>query len=129
MQTDNEYEEVDLEAEELKEGFIPILSNEVTKFKLDILQAIYDSVVHGQLGYLDAKDPETGEIVPLLVGIEFNTDGTFKPYPIAKFISGKDVFKDYLVPDGKGGYVSGADTGASEEEGGETQGLHKEQTN
>lgn len=122
MQNDNEEaEDDDLEGQTL----IPVLTNEVTQFKLDILKAIYNSVVSGQLGYLDAKDPETGEIVPLLVGIEYSDKGTFKPYPIAKFITGKDVFKNYLVPDGRGNYCSGDD----EEESRSSEGIDKEKSN
>lgn len=133
MPTDNDIiEEEDFDFDSSQGIPIPVLTNELTQFKIDTIRIIYSAIAKGELGYMDAKDPETGEIVPLLVGIEYTEGGNFIPYPIARFINGKDVFKDYLVPNGSGEYYAADDAGdgsSSEAEGGETERLHKEQNN
>lgn len=116
-----------------------VISNEPTEMKLSTLEMIYRSIDTGQLAYMDAKNKETGEVAPLLVGLEFTSDGKVKPYPLAKLLTGLDAQDEYLVPNGQGGYISldepvelgVRDLGdpAPETEGGETEGLDKNQIN
>lgn len=82
-----------------------ILTNERTPFKGNMMKMIYQAVSLGQLAYMDGKDEETGEIVPLLVGLEPTEDlHKFAVYPLAKiFVKGEEM-RTYLVPDGVGGY-------------------------
>lgn len=92
--------------------FIPILSNEPNELKLHTLELLYNSVAYGQLGYMDGKDPNTGEIIPLLVGLDPLPDGSgFAIYPVARIL-GKNDPLNYLVPDGIGNYQSADGDGA-----------------
>lgn len=122
--------------DDLEEIFIQILSNEPNELKLHTMEIIYNSVSYGQLGYMDGKDPETGEIVPLLVGLDPTSDGRFKIYPVARLLMGVPELPKYLVPDGTGKYFNERDTdgiaisgGDSEEESGPPEGLDKNQIN
>lgn len=85
-----------------------ILTNERTTFKGNMLTMIYKAASYGQLAYMDGMDPDSGEIVPLLVGLEPNEDSTqMQIHPLAKII-GKNVDTiHYLIPDGKGNYFDG----------------------
>jgi hypothetical protein len=92
-----------------------ILTNERTPFKGNMMKMIYQACSVGQLGYMDGKNAETGEIVPMLVGLEPTGDlHKFAVYPLAKiFVKGEDVVT-YLVPDGVGGYFdAGTDDSGS----------------
>lgn len=114
--------------------FIPILSNEPNELKLHTLELIYNSVAYGQLGYCDGKDPVTGEIVPLLVGLDPLPDGSgFAIYPVARIL-GKNDPLNYLVPDGIGNYQSADGDGAivrlaGEAESGPPEGFDKTKLN
>ena len=84
------------------------ISNEPSESKINILQIIYQSVYSGQLAYMDGMDPDTGEIVPLLVGLDPTGDGTkVSVYPLAdiRMLTNKNITQ-YLVPDGRGNYQS-----------------------
>lgn len=85
------------------------------------MQAIYQSVGTNQLGYMDGLDPDTKEIVPLLVGIDREEDGKMNLYPIAKLFLTPEELKTYLTPseytlptDANGEPIS-ADIGEAEE--------------
>lgn len=84
-----------------------VLSNEPSPMKVNVLQVFYQAAEVAQLAYADGKDPETGEIVPLIVGLEPTTAGKFKVWPLARVISKGSEIKQYLMPDGKGGYFDG----------------------
>jgi hypothetical protein len=101
MLPDNDQKDV------LSEDTIPLMliTNEPTELKLRTLELLYQSMSFGQLAYLDGKDPETGEIVSLLVGIQPENDSKASIYPIAKFLD-KDDNTKYLIPDGNGNYSS-----------------------
>lgn len=106
-------------AKKVKQEQIPlmVLTNERTAFKGKMLMMIYQGAAMAQLAYMDGQDPDTGEIVPLLVGLEpEGTEGKFNVWPLAKIISKTEGFKRYLVPDGKGGYFD-AGTDPEKEEG------------
>lgn len=116
---------------------IPILvmSNEPTALKIKTIELIYDSIALGQLAYMDGKDTETGEIVPLLVGLNPISDTKYEIYPIAKLLINKADHANYLVPNGAGEYTTpDADNAvdldvrpisADGEEEGETEGLNQ----
>ena len=86
---------------------IPLLlmTNEPTELKLKTLELLYQSLAYGQLAYMDGKDPETGAIIPLLVGLQPEENNKVSIYPLAKLITKEDK-TNYLIPDGKGNYTS-----------------------
>lgn len=81
-----------------------VLSNNPTELKIKTLEMLYDSIGYGQLAYMDAKDAETGEIIPLLIGLDPTDDGKFKLFPLAELVMGNALQRKYLVPDGRGNY-------------------------
>lgn len=84
-----------------------VMTNKPTSFKGNMLLMLYKAVGMGQLAYMDGLDPDTQEIVPLLVGLEPTENGQFAVYPLAKiFTKGDELVKTYHVPDGKGGYFN-----------------------
>lgn len=120
---------------------VKILSNDPEggqgiNMKLMLMETIYGSIINGQLCYMDGKDAVTGDIVPLLVGIDPIDDTRFRVFPIARLLTKADDLSNYLVPDGAGDYYARANgidpvdsLGlSSEEEGRETKGLDKEIT-
>ena len=70
-----------------------------------MLLMLYKAVSMAQLAYMDGMDPETGEIHPLLVGLEGTQDGKFNVYPLARLFNKLDAIPAYLTPDGEGNYV------------------------
>lgn len=121
---------------------IMVLSNDPTEFKIRTIELLYQSISMGQLAYMDGKDAETGEIVPLLVGLNPVTDERVEIYPIAKLlINNADTATKYLVPNGTGEYTEPdsdnavdfacaelVPADAGEEEAGQAQGLDKKAT-
>jgi hypothetical protein len=88
-------------------GKIPLMfiTNDRTPFKANMLMMIYKAVGMGQVGYMDGLHPETGEIHPLLVGIEPTEDGQFRVHALAKIFNKLDEIPQYLMPDGNGNYI------------------------
>jgi len=85
---------------------VMILTNERTPFKAQQILMLYKAASMAQLAYMDGMHPETGEIVPLLVGLEPTENATqFKVYPLATLIDKLSDIPQYLVPDGQGGYM------------------------
>lgn len=84
--------------------------------KGEMLKMLYRAVSIGQLAYVDGLDPDTGETIPLLCGIEPTGVGNqVRVYPLAKiFNKQSEVIKQYGVPDGQGGYF-GEQSGEPEE--------------
>lgn len=94
------------------------LTNEPDESKINILQIFYQAVHQQQLGYMDGMDPDTGEIVPLLVGFDPTPDGQLRIMPLASVAVLKDHSKlrRYLVPDGRGNYEgSEAESGTTKQ--------------
>lgn len=82
-----------------------VLTNERTPMKGNMLMMLYKAASVGQLAYMDGMDPDTGDIVPLIVGLEPSEDGTKSNiWPLAKIIGKSAEIKNYLIPDGVGGY-------------------------
>lgn len=86
-----------------------VIATDTNPIKRQLLQAILQSAYTNQLGYLDGMDPDTGDIVPLLVGIDRAEDGTFRCYPIAKLFLKADELKAYLTPDDHGNFINQSD--------------------
>lgn len=82
-----------------------VLSNDNNPIKRNLLEAIVESISTNQLGYVDGMDPETGAIVPLLVGIDRNEDG-MRLYPIAQVFLDPTTLKRYLTPDEHGNFTN-----------------------
>lgn len=82
-----------------------IASNDRNPIKAQFIATLHQAALHNQLGYMDGKDPETGEIVPLLCGVEFNEDGSPKQlWPLGIVFLNGEGLKNYLAPDGDGKY-------------------------
>ena len=81
-----------------------VVTNDNNPIKRDFLAILHQAALHNQLGYMDGMDPDTGEIVPLLVGVEHLEDGKMQLYPLAHAFLETDKLKNYLVPDGNGSY-------------------------
>lgn len=82
---------------------IVVLTNDFTPQKIALMEMFYRGAYANTLGYMDAKNNETGEIEPILVGMETTPDGKVNTYPLAKLLAPEDVAK-YSAPDGKGGF-------------------------
>lgn len=84
-----------------------IASNDRNPMKEQFIQALHQAALHCQLGYMDGMDPDTGEITPLLVGVEYNEAGQpCKLWPLGTVFLTADNLKNYLVPDGNGQYFN-----------------------
>lgn len=88
---------------------ITIMTNDRNEIKANLMKQLYDAVKFGRLAYVDAADPNTQEVVPMLAIVGDMTDGKFdinNVFPIAYFISSEEESLSYLIPDGAGQYVS-----------------------
>lgn len=85
-----------------------LLTNERTPMKEQMLQMIYQAVEHNQIGYADVQDPDTGEVIPILIGLELDVNGkVLGGAPLARlFLTQKELQKSYRLPDGAGGYLN-----------------------
>ncbi len=91
-----------------------LASNHPNPHKESLLQMFYMGVYENDICYLDAKNKETGEIVPMLAAVNKRKDGTFDGYlPLAILIGHEEAVK-YQAPDGKGGW-SGEEANESDE--------------
>ena len=81
------------------------LTNERTPYKANMLLMLYKAAETAQLGYMDGLHPETGEIHPLLVGIEPTENGQFRVHALARIFNNLDEIPQYLMPDGNGNYL------------------------
>lgn len=84
---------------------IVIMSTDNNPIKQQLMEAIHTSAYTNQLGYLDGMDPDTGQIVPLLVGVDRDKDGGMSFYPIAQLFLSTSELKRYLTPDMHGSWV------------------------
>ena len=103
-----------------KERVLKLLTNEMTDLKKNTLKMIVQAADYDELGYMDGRDPATGEIVPLLVGLEPNGNGSFTIYPVARFFFGADI-PEFEPPDGRGNYITKATDGAFHADGSEPE--------
>lgn len=83
-----------------------ILSNDRNDGQAQLLQMFYRATQLGQIGLITGMDPETGEVHPMLAGIEY-VDGNIQGvYPLARILESTEEIERILIPDGKGNYVS-----------------------
>lgn len=108
-----------------RERVLKLVTNEPTQFKKEYLRVIIQGMEFDEIGYMDGRDPNTGEIVPLLVAFEpSEAEGQFNIYPLARLYMGADMTA-FEVPDGRGNYISQpADGTAGEEEARTAEGLN-----
>ena len=90
-----------------QEALLLVFSNDKTpdnmQMKQGLLKMVYHTVLTNKLAIMDAKDETTGEVVPVLVGVEQNESG-ISCYPLFVPITDTEAAK-YAAPDGKGNYV------------------------
>jgi len=82
---------------------IPYKDPELTMQRLD---TIYGACAASDLIYVDLKDKDTGEVIPVLAGVDASTDPV-KLIPLAQWLTAKDVLnKAYEVWNAtEGGWV------------------------
>ena len=86
---------------------IPLLTNERTDVKANVMRSLYDSVKFGRLAYVDCVDPDTTEVIPMLALVGDMEGSNFdiqKVFPIAYFISSEEESLRYGIADGNGNY-------------------------
>jgi hypothetical protein len=90
----------------VEKGFKPrIFANDMSNPVLSgILNLFYSGVQSGTLGLMVAKNKNTGDETPVLVGIVENGGPDDGVYIVASVL-GKEGSMDFLAPDGKGGYI------------------------
>lgn len=69
-----------------------------------ILTMFYHAAMNAKIGIMEGKDATTDKEVLLLVGVNTNEAGEVECYPLARCLPAEEV-RDYLQPDGKGGFV------------------------
>jgi hypothetical protein len=93
--------------EQGQEALLLVFSNDKTEEHLNVLRGllkmVYHTVLTNKLAIMEAKDETTGEVVPVLVGVEQNEEG-ISCYPLFRPITDTDAGK-YSAPDGSGNYV------------------------
>ncbi len=79
-----------------------VLANEEPPMAEMLLKNLYNAAFQARIGLMYAKNEETGEINPLIVGLD--TDGdNFTCFPLAKIMNSDEAMK-YLAPDRMGGW-------------------------
>jgi hypothetical protein len=87
-----------------RERVLKLLTNELTDLKKSTLRVILQGCEYDEIGYMDGRDSATGEIVPLLVGLQPDGNGSFTIYPIARLYLKQDI-PEFEPPDGRGNYI------------------------
>lgn len=83
-------------------------TNQEQSGHLDNLLAMFYQGVYGNtVGIMTAFNLEKQEEELILVGVMLDQDGKADCFPIAKILSAEDV-RNYLAPNGKGGYYDPA---------------------
>ncbi len=102
-------------SKKIKPDQVPLImmTNERTPQKAQMMFMLYQAAETAQLAYMDGMDPESGEIHPLLVGLEPTPGGEFRVWPLARLINKVDSIPKYMVPDGEGNYIDYGVTGES----------------
>ena len=111
-------EQLEMQDTNSEAQFSPVLykfTNEQESPYLDNLLAMfYQGAYDNQLGIMQAFNIETEEQELILVGVDADENGKPVCYPIAKILAAEDV-KNYLSPDGKGGWFDERDPSAAAE--------------
>lgn len=88
---------------------IPLLTNERTDVKANVMRSLYDAVKFGRLAYVDCVDPDTKEVIPMLALVGDMEGSNFdiqKVFPIARFIASEDESLSYGIANGEGQYIT-----------------------
>lgn len=79
-----------------------ILANDNPPLADVFLKTLYNAFFQAQVGIMYAKNSETGQVEPLIVGLQAAGDD-FNCFPLAKIINSEEAMK-YLAPDRLGGW-------------------------
>ena len=98
--------------------FSPVLykftNQEESQYLDSLLAMFYQGVYDNQLGIMQAFNIQTEGEELILVGVAADENGKPVCFPIAKVLAAEDV-KNYLSPDGKGGWFDERDPSAAAE--------------
>jgi len=83
-----------------------ILSNEKDENLAQVLQTFYRAVQVGQIGLVMGMHPDTGEISPMLAGVDMVDGDIVGVYPLARLLQRVEEIESILIADGQGNYVS-----------------------
>lgn len=96
----------------VESGRAPILfkytNKEDSPYLDSLLMMFYQGCADNRIGIMEAHNLETSEVEMILVGVELGEDGKTDCYPLARMLRAEDV-KNFLAPDGKGGFYDPAD--------------------
>lgn len=88
------------------EMVLNVLSNDPQANKYDLLQMFYQGAFENTIAYMDAEDPLTGDIVPVLCGISRNTlNNKIDVFPLARILD-QDEATRLQAPSGHGDYFN-----------------------
>lgn len=90
-------------AQEVEYTLYKFTNNGDSPYLDGLLTMFYEGVLANQVGIMEAHNLQTGEEEVILVGVELSPEGKPHCYPIAKCLKAEDV-RNYLSPDGKGGF-------------------------
>lgn len=98
--------------------FSPVLykftNKEESQYLDSLLAMFYQGAYDNQLGIMEAFNIETEQEELILVGVAADDDGKPVCFPLAKVLASEDV-KNYLSPNGKGGWFDERDPTAAAE--------------
>ena len=98
--------------------FSPVLykftNQEESQYLDSLLAMFYQGVYDNQLGIMQAFNINTESEELILVGVAADDNGKPVCFPLAKVLAAEDV-KNYLSPDGKGGWFDERDPSAAAE--------------
>lgn len=99
-----------------QEAMLLVFSNDKTEEHMNVLRGllkmVYHTVLTNKLAIMEARDETTGEVKPVLVGVEQSGSGV-NCYPLFYPITDVEAGK-YSAPDGKGGFVGRTPEAAAE---------------
>lgn len=98
--------------------FSPVLykftNQEESQYLDSLLAMFYQGAYDNQLGIMQAFNIQTESEELILVGVATDDNGKPVCFPLAKVLAAEDV-KNYLSPDGKGGWFDERDPSAAAE--------------
>lgn len=101
-----------------EQAFSPVLykftNQEESQYLDSLLAMFYQGVYDNQLGIMQAFNITTESEELILVGVAADDNGKPVCFPLAKVLAAEDV-KNYLSPDGKGGWFDERDPSAAAE--------------
>lgn len=89
-----------------EQEYAPVLykfSNNNSPHLDTILAMFYQGITMNAVGIMDAFNLTTEQEETILVGVQLDEEGKPECFPLARVLRAEDV-RNYLSPDGKGGY-------------------------